>query len=116
MAAASQNLRIHAGQAYARRWRVGKAGVYWNLAGYSVRSQIRDEMGNLAVDLGTAPGVGIAVAGAANEWVVYTLTAELNVLAVGVDYTWDLWLTSPDGSFKEPILAGTVKVLKRVTQ
>ena len=117
MPAAALTLTFHSGQRVRRRFRVRTpAGTYWDFGGFTLRSQVRDKAGLLLIDRST--GDGITVTGSANEWVEYVVPFDLSALPPSspcVEYVWDLWARSADGTFDEPIMAGPVVVLRTVS-
>lgn len=120
MPAAPLTLTFHSGQRVRRRFRVRTPdGTFWNFTGFTLRSQVRDKKTGLVPLIDRSTGDGITVTGTAHEWVEFVVPFELSGLAPSspcVEYVWDLWARSADGSFDEPILAGPVVVLRSVSQ
>jgi hypothetical protein len=91
-----------------------QTGALIDFTGYSAKMDIRTPSGTLAIHLDNVNG-GIVLGGAAGT-VTRTLTAaQTQSLTPGVQYDWDLYVTSAGGAVLPP-LEGTFTTRPRITQ
>jgi hypothetical protein len=90
-----------------------QSGNTLNFLGASAWMDVRTPAGQLALHL-DSNGNGIVLGGAAGTLVRSVTGAQIQTLALGFQYRWDLYLVLPDGTVPPP-LEGTFTVQRRIT-